>query len=53
MAEMPDRVLQTPARLKQSCEIVMAVAMIRIALQRLLICGDRLGAALLVLEKYA
>jgi hypothetical protein len=49
MIEMPDRVLHAPARLKEACEIVMAVAMVGITLQRLLIRSDRLIKAILVL----
>jgi hypothetical protein len=49
MIEMPDRVLHPSARLKEASEIVMAVAMVGITLQRLLIRCYRLIKAFLVL----
>jgi hypothetical protein len=50
MVEMPDRVLHTPARLKEAREIVMAVDVVGLTLQCLLIRCDRLIKAILVLQ---
>jgi len=53
MIEMPDRVLHAPARLKEACEIVVAVTMVGLTLQRLLIRCNRFIEAIAVLEQHS
>jgi hypothetical protein len=53
MIKVPDGVLHATACLEEAREVVMAVAMIRVALKRLLIRRDGLVGAILILKHYA